>query len=130
MISVMTIQLTPERLIEDIQKDFAYVFPYLKIEFFRKGTRYRQTKERTITLPITQTLGSVFKNNRRGRLTISDSMTVSELEKLCDEQFGISVQVYRRSGTLWLETSMTDSWTMQQQNDRGSEISSLIENLD
>jgi hypothetical protein len=130
MISVMTIQLTPERLIEDIQKDFAYVFPYLKIEFFRKGTRYRQTKERTITLPITQTLGSVFKNNRRGRLTISESMTVSELEKLCDEQFGISVQVYRRSGTLWLETSMTDSWTMQQQNDRGSEISSLIENLD
>jgi len=130
MISVMTIQLTPERLIEDIQKDFAYVFPYLKIEFFRKGTRYRQTKERTITLPITQTLGSVFKNNRRGRLTISESMTVSELEKLCDEQFGISIQVYRRSGTLWLETSMTDSWTIQQQNDRGSEISSLIENLD
>ena len=130
MISVMTIQLTPERLIEDIQKDFAYVFPYLKIEFFRKGTRYRQTKERTITLPITQTLGSVFKNNRRGRLTINESMTVSELEKLCDEQFGISIQVYRRSGTLWLETSMTDSWTIQQQNDRGSEISSLIENLD
>jgi hypothetical protein len=57
-------------------------------------------------------------------------MTVSELEKLCDEQFGISIQVYRRSGTLWLETSMTDSWTIQQQNDRGSEISSLIENLD
>jgi hypothetical protein len=130
MISVMTIQLTPERLIEDIQKDFAYVFPYLKIEFFRKGTRYRQTKERTITIPITQTLGSVFKNNRRGRLIISESMTVSELEKLCDEQFGISIQVYRRSGTLWLETSMTDGWTIQQQNDRGSEISSLIENLD
>jgi hypothetical protein len=130
MISVMTIQLTPERLIEDIQKDFAYVFPYLKIEFFRKGTRYRQTKERTITIPITQTLGSVFKNNRRGKLIISESMTVSELEKLCDEQFGISIQVYRRSGTLWLETSMTDSWTIQQQNDRGSEISSLIENLD
>lgn len=130
MISVMTIEITTDRLIGDIQKDFAYVFPYLKIEFFRKGTRYRQTKERTISLPITQTIGSVFKNNRKGMLTISPVMTVSELEKLCDEQFGISVQVYRRSGTLWLETSMTDSWTMQQQNDRGSEISSLIENLD
>jgi hypothetical protein len=130
MISVMTIQVTTDRLIEDIQKDFSYVFPYLKIEFFRKGTRYKQNKQRTISLPVHQTIGSVFKNNRRGTILVTSSMTVRELEKNCDEQFGITVQLYRRSGTLWLETSMTDNWTMQQQNDRGSEISSLIENMD
>ena len=130
MISAMTIQVTVDRLIEDIQKDFSYVFPYLKIEFFRKGTRYKQNKQRTISLPIHQTIGSVFKNNRRGSLNITPSMTVRDLERNCDEQFGVMVQLFRRSGTLWLETSMTDNWTLQQQNDRGSEISSLIENLD
>jgi len=130
MISVMTIDITTERLIEDVQKDFAYMFPFLKIEFFRKGTRYRQNKEKTIGLPINQTIGSVFKNNRKGRLEINASTTVRELERGCDEQFGIMAQLYRKSGSLWLETSMTDNWTMQQQNDRGSEISSLIENMD
>lgn len=130
MISVMTIEITSDRQIEEIQKDFSYVFPYLKIDFFRKGTRYKQNKQRTIGLPAHQTIGSVFKNNRKGQISVTPSMTVRELEKNCDEQFGITVQLYRRSGTLWLETSMTDTWTLQQQNDRGSEISSLIENMD
>ena len=130
MILVMMIQITTDRLIEDVQKDFSYVFPYLKIEFFRKGTRYRQNKDKTISLPVTQTIGSVFKNNRKGNVDITPVMTVRELERNCDDQFGIMVQLYRRSGTLWLETSMTDTWTMEQQNDRGSEISSLIKNMD
>ena len=130
MISVMTIEITTDRLIEDVQKDFAYMFPYLRIEFFRKGTRYRQNKEKTISLPVTQTIGSVFKNNRKGKLDITPATTVKELERGCDEQFGIMAQLYRKSGALWLETSMTDNWTMQQQNDRGSEISSLIHNMD
>ncbi|MEO6914971.1 MAG: hypothetical protein ABI151_04350 [Chitinophagaceae bacterium] len=130
MISVMTLEITIDRLIEDVQRDFSYMFPFLKIEFFRKGTRYRQTKEKTISLPVTQTIGSVFKNNRKGRLEIVASTTVKDLERGCDEQFGIMVQLYRKSGTLWLETSMTDNWSMQQQNDRGSEISSLIQNMD
>jgi hypothetical protein len=31
--------------------------------------------------------------------------------------------VFRKSGNLWLETTMTDDWTLQQQNDHGYEIS-------
>jgi hypothetical protein len=33
------------------------------------------------------------------------------------------VQVSRKSGTLWLETTMTDSWTLGQQNEHGRELS-------
>lgn len=55
-------------------------------------------------------------------MEITPLMTVKELENKCEEQFGILVQVYRKSGNVWLETSMTDNWTIKQQNDQGSEI--------
>jgi len=49
-------------------------------------------------------------------------MTVAELEKMITEKYGMNVQVVRRSGNIWLETTMTDDWTLQQQNDHGREI--------
>ena len=47
----------------------------------------------------------------------------NELEKIFKDQFGLAVQVFRKSGNLWLETTMTDNWTLQQQNNHGKEIS-------
>ena len=56
-------------------------------------------------------------------LKISGSMTVKELEKIFDERLGLSVLVYRKSGNLWLEPTMTDNWTLEQQNENGRQIS-------
>jgi hypothetical protein len=50
-------------------------------------------------------------------------MTVIELEKTFEEMLGLSVLVYRKSGKLWLETTMTDNWTLAQQNENGRQIS-------
>ena len=44
-------------------------------------------------------------------------------EKIFKDQFSLAVQVFRRSGNLWLETTMTDNWTLRQQNEHGREIS-------
>lgn len=58
-----------------------------------------------------------------GDLSVFDSMTVGQLEKSFLEKFGMLVQVSRKSGSVWLETTMTDSWTLKQQNDHGRELS-------
>ena len=50
-------------------------------------------------------------------------MSVTELETMFRENFGLYVQVFRRSGKLWLETTATDSWTLTVQNDQGKELS-------
>ena len=50
-------------------------------------------------------------------------MKVNELEKIFKDRFNLAVQVFRKSGNLWLETTMTDNWTLQQQNNHGGEIS-------
>ena len=53
---------------------------------------------------------------------VSDNMKVSELEVLLQYEFGLPAQVLRKSGNLWMETTMTDHWSLRQQNDRGQDI--------
>ena len=58
-----------------------------------------------------------------GDIQINEEMKVIELEKLFKDKFKLAVQVFRKSGNLWLETTMTDNWTLAQQNNHGREIS-------
>jgi hypothetical protein len=41
------------------------------------------------------------------------------------QEFGLCVQVFRKSGNHWIETSLTNSWTLEQQNREGFELSSF-----
>ncbi|MBA3900883.1 MAG: hypothetical protein H0X62_11855, partial [Bacteroidetes bacterium] len=46
---------------------------------------------------------------------------VKELEQKFQNLFGVSVQVYRQSGSVWIQTTITDSWTLTEQNNRAYE---------
>jgi hypothetical protein len=50
-------------------------------------------------------------------------MTVQELERVFQEELGLFIQVFRRSGKVWLETTATDNWTLFKQNEEGQELS-------
>ena len=121
----MTIDITSEKLIKDVQKEFNQVFPFLKIEFFRKGYGYMRFIQQRQNLPSQLSIGSASRNQREVQFEITSSMTGIELEKKFEEEFGIAVQLYRKSGNLWLEITITDNWTMRQQDDHGREISSI-----
>ena len=60
---------------------------------------------------------------------VTQNETVSTLENELWKNFGLSAQVFRKSGNLWIETSLTDSWTLEQQNREGFEMSSSHKNL-
>jgi len=64
-----------------------------------------------------------------GYLDIKDAMSVLELENALIDEFGLSAQVYRKSGNIWLETTMTDNWTLKQQNDHGRELTIGIKTI-
>jgi len=118
----MKLRITPNRLISDVQKDFNNAFPFLKIEFFQNRN-----------LQPAFTFQQMLPHNKRivegqhaltdGDVEISSTMTVKDLEKIFKDQFSLAVQVFRRSGNLWLETTMTDGWTLGLQNQHGLEIS-------
>ncbi len=120
----MYLEINGERLISDIQKDFGAAYPFLKIEFFRNGKIRRDRYPVNKLIPASQPVKNAWHYKQdNGQLAITDAMTVTDFENALMDQFGLSAQVFRRSGNLWLETTITDYWTLKQQNDHGREIS-------
>jgi hypothetical protein len=120
----MNLEINGERLISQIQKDFCAVYPFLKIEFFRNGKTRRERYPASQLIASTLPLKNAWhKKKDKGSLDINDNTTVTDFENALIDQYGLSAQVFRRSGNLWLETTITDYWTLKQQNDHGREIS-------
>jgi len=122
----MTLHISEDRKISDLQEDFNDQYPFLKLEFYKNnaasaGFRQRNHLQNSATLKA----AGLIKN---GNFEFNDSMTVGELENIFVNDFGLSVQASRKSGILWLETTMTDNWTLKQQNDHGKELSEPVMN--
>ena len=69
-------------------------------------------------------LGRLHKKLAAGSIMLKDSIIVSELEELFKDHFGLSVQVFLKSRS-WIQTTVTDDWTLRDQNTEGQELSSL-----
>jgi hypothetical protein len=87
---------------EEIQEQFNSRYPFLKIEFLKSIVRFAN--------------GASVK--------IDKNRTVTQLEKDFKESTGITIQVFRRSGNVWVKTGLTDDWTLERQNEEGEQISS------
>ena len=120
----MQLSIKGERPIADVQQEFSNAYPFLKIEFFRNGLKRQSRYPANLKINNYSKLKDawVWKKDS-GVVNLSDSMSVLELEEALMDEFGLSVQVFRKSGNVWLETTMTDHWTLKQQNDHGREIS-------
>ena len=81
------------------------------------GTEKKYMKEGNTRLSECRT------NHRSGDLAITGEMSVAALERMFAENYGLYVQVFRRSGRLWLETTATDNWSLHYQNEQGRELS-------
>ncbi len=112
--------ITDNKLIQDLQEEFNSLFPYLKIEFFSITSK---GKENAKILSPLQAVGQSRKKREDGVLRLNSHMTVTAFEKEMSERFGLQVQVFRQSGKMWIETSLTDSWTLERQNAEGYELS-------
>jgi len=120
----MNIIITSEKLIHEIQDEFNKLFPFLKIEFFIKSVI--NSKETINKISSLLTIGNGDKTRGSKEMEVSPYMTVKEFENNFENKFGMYAQLYRKSGNLWQEITITDNWTMQQQDEAGNEISTII----
>ena len=126
----MHLHIAPNRLISDIQKEFNEGFPFLKIEFFKTRSFTRSDFMAHQIIPSERKIGDGQLAITDGNIEVVEAMKVMDLEKIFKDQFSLAMQVFRKSGNLWLETTMTDNWTLQQQNDHGREISTVKKTKD
>lgn len=122
----MKIKINDKRKISAIQEEFTAMFPYLKVEFFAKPHNIGGASSRKIMKQPTKTLGECRTIHNDGTITITPDMTVAELEQNFLEIYGLSIQVFRKSGNAWLETTVTDAWTLEKQNHQGEMLSSFL----
>jgi len=118
----MELKIDSSRHIWEIQQDFNGAFEYLKLEFFSKPHSANQPSPIKKIVSNQAYIKDIIKTPINYSIPIDENMSVTALEKLFTDNLGLSVQVFRKSGNIWLETTMTDSWTLKQQNDHGKEI--------
>ncbi len=119
----MKIAINDKRKIFAIQEDFNKLFPYLKLEFFSKPHKAGGASPKKLVKHASKTLGECRTIHETGKMTITPQMTVLDLEQNFSDIFGLSVQVFRKSGKVWLETTVTDGWTLEEQNSQGEALS-------
>ncbi len=122
----MTLMIDDNKKISDIQQEFNAMFPYLKLEFFKHAHRVHQGNPKKDMLNASFTLKQIRNKHTTGKIEVKENMKVSDLETEFQTLFGISAQVFRKSAGSWIETSVTDNWTLKEQNDEGKELSDFI----
>jgi hypothetical protein len=117
----MELFLSNESTIREINKEFQKKFPFLKLKFYK----YRSTTGEN----------SYWKDKFSGQITLKEMGgklipviikidpldTVAELEKRFHKNHGLRVQVFRKSGDIWIETAHTDALTLEKQTASGQQ---------
>lgn len=121
----MKILINDHRKIFAIQEEFNAVFPYLKLEFFTMPHKFGGSSAKKLLKQCIKTLGECRTVHKKGKITITHNMTVVDLEQSFSDVYGLGVQVFRKSGKAWLETTVTDGWTLEEQNHQGEALSKI-----
>ena len=112
-------KINNSKQLNELQKEFNQVFPYLKIEFFSKPHEEGNGSNEADILDSKLTVGEVRNNDTDGFIPVDGEIPVGIFENLFKDNFGLYVQVYRKSHGKWLQTWVTDLWTLEEQNNRG-----------
>ena len=99
-----------------VQKEFSDHYPFLKINFFKEmelnGIRVVKKLEPHYMLYSLST----------SSIDLAGTRSVAETKKDFRNATGLVTRVYRRSGDVWIETSLTDDWSLDRQNAEGRQI--------
>ena len=116
-----TIHISDDVKLKDIKETFNNKFPHLKIEFFAEEHEEGEASSYSSMYDDELYLKHIRKNHTQGNLSIDGHVKTSTFENGFKEHFGVNIQVWRRSGNMWLQTTSTDEWTLSRQEKKGIE---------
>lgn len=111
----MKIFIDDTKSIRAIQDEFTARFPNLGLGFFTKVHERGESSLWDNLIDSERTLGQFRHKHYSGEIEIIPEMTVTVLEETFHKKFGLFVQVLRRAGNVWVETTATDGWTLKRQ---------------
>lgn len=117
----MKLEINNQTTTLQVKRFFNHKFPYLKIEFFtvkHKSGEPSQSKDMIHENLLLNTINPALKESS---LLIDPAMSVAAFETKFQESVGIPVQVFRKHHEVWIETTHTDHFSLDDQNETGKE---------
>lgn len=111
--------ISDNKKLREIKEEFHKRFTHLKIEFYAGSHAPGEGSHMREQLDAEMTIGRVRKLNNEGDFRIDPKISVGDFEQKIQDKYGLNVQVFRKSGNLWMQTTATDSWTLAEQNRKG-----------
>lgn len=105
-----------------LKQEFSALFPFLKIEFFREPCIKGKGNSRDKMITTNEVISHLQEKKCIGKVSFTNQTVVRDFEENFLNKFGICMQVFRKSGNVWLETTSTDDWTLEQQNEEGKSL--------
>ncbi len=97
----------------ELNNQFVQMYPFLKLRFFQK------LKNKLEEIPN----DTPIKTKEVIVVDCSSNKSIEQLIAELQYYLNIQVQIFRRSGKVYIETSRTSRWTLKRQNDEGEELS-------
>lgn len=111
-----TISITPQETLIEFKEGFSAMFPNLKVEFFNHDhTTGEGNAASDLLKDLDLSLADVSNVDHEFTISVDGHKKVSTLETEFAD-LGINLQVFRKSGNVWLQTTTTDDWTLAAQN--------------
>ena len=111
----MELNIHNETSVKDLQGQFSKYYPYLQIQFFRTTYSDKQPGSKTAQVKAEERLMQLMKLYKPVQVNIDEETTVSGLQKIFAD-IGLTILLCRKFGTFWIQTSLTDDWTLDRQN--------------
>jgi hypothetical protein len=115
----MRLLVTAYMKVAELVKQFNEEYPFLRLEIYYKGEEMSDASH-------TCTLNEIAHRKALESFVIVSEMKVSEVEELFWENMGLQVSVFRKSGKTWLESSYTNYWSLERQNNLGKEMNNFM----
>jgi hypothetical protein len=118
----MELFLSSESTIREINKEFQKRFPFLKLEFYKQRSKTELYTYWRDKLSGHVTLKETGSKLIPAMIKIDPTDTVNELEQRLRNNYGLLVQVLRKSGDVWLETVQANDLTLERLNSIGATV--------
>ncbi len=115
----MKIEISRLNKIEKIKSVFNNIFPFLKIEFFNTPHAPGEPSSKNDMIDDHMKFGDIKGLIKEGIISIDHDENISTVEQIFQQQFGLTVQIFRKQKEVWIETTKTVNLTLAEQNEKG-----------
>lgn len=111
----MKIAINDHRKVFAVQEEFNAIFPNLKLEFHAKPHQSKGAADDEYCKHSAH-LSECRTVHQSGEITVTSHMTAANLKQNFRDIYGLSVEVFKKSGTSWIPTGGSAGLPLEELN--------------